>query len=418
MASTATMREPDSVTGKVDLSPYVSRLRQVLEEAGGQRTSFEQMKALLDALLRVIERFIQRICHLCGVAYNGVRQGVRGENLPLAPAQQLSSDAEVHQAEISRGRQGVPLPEALALIDGQVGALVEHISSGRAWQVEGFGSEERVVAILEDLARSREDYAKIANSASAAVEENLRPLMGMLKGLGHDDTRGVVDILRRGPEDSQARLIDRDGAVTVPMVHYERAMASVRRMEIAAHAVFEEACLRSPALQQRLLERARKLMPGAIELDPLERSQGSSVPVAGDESTSQALCRAQGPHDGQSFEHPKDGAGKADEKFTAQKVFDAQVSGVCNRIGTIDADDDRAPGPSRETVAPVGGAPAAKSPQGAGSAFSRFSAKGGTTVSRGSTSMLSQVRFPEQSAYRDGESDQDGSLARDAPSAA
>jgi len=322
-------------TATIDLAPYTSQLEKWLEETQGRHTAMEAMKRVIDAIKRMIERLIARVCHLCGVAYNGLTTGARGEVAVLKSIEVDPQDESPAASEHRAGAPGLTLAEAITAVDRQIKHLVEHITTGDVIEDGDFEDPERLDAMLQDLARSRADYGEISNKAKAEIDRHMAPLLAQQRAIhGQADEKALLSVLRAGPENAQAKLIDREGLITRPLQEHASAMERVRNLEIAAHALIEEAGSHSPALQMQLKARALELMPGALEfLNPASAGDTESVQLA--DSTSESSVHEAGTHPTQ---------------FDAQKsaVRDTILTGKGSVVGEVAGSN-----PSSDGVAKV-----------------------------------------------------------------
>jgi hypothetical protein len=283
-AAQATAPLIGSPRASIDLDPYVSQLRTWLDSAN-DKTALEQLQHMIKAIMRLIERLIARLAHLFGMTYYGLRQGIRGEVMDVTSLP--AKEAEPVAAEFDRGAlQGASFSEALAAVDRQISHLVEHVVSGDAHRAGDYADPERLDAILQDFARSRLDFGVLANRAQGDVDRLLPEVIAFIQATGGNaDPRVVLDILAKGPSDPQARTIDRSGHLVKAIADNALALERVRGMEIAAHALVQQAGEHSPALQARMRARALALMPGALEFLEADRrpAQGTlEVPSAQD----------------------------------------------------------------------------------------------------------------------------------------
>lgn len=253
-----------SPRASIDFDPYVSQLRKWLDSAN-EVTALEQMKQLLQAIMRMIERLIARLCHLFGVGYYGLRQGLRGEVMDIKTLDPTA--AEPIDAVVDRGSlKSVAFTEALEAVDRQIRHLVGHVVSGDAHRAGDYADPDKLDAILQDLARSRQDFGHLANRAKGDVDRLMPQVTDFIKATGGNaDPKVVMAILSKGLSDPQARIVDPSGHLVKAIADHGMATERVRSMEIAAHALIEQAGKESPALQARMRARALELMPGALE---------------------------------------------------------------------------------------------------------------------------------------------------------
>jgi hypothetical protein len=246
----------------IELAPYVSQLRTFLKDQAKEDPGF--MARMLQAILRMIERFLARIAHLFGMTYHGLKQGARGEVLKITEVAAQPAKDEAIVGEFDRGALSTAsVEEALAAVHRQIGGLVHHIVNGDALREGAFEDPDHLEKMLQDLARSRADYGQIVNHAKADMDRRLKAFMDELKATKHADPQSVIAILRDGGPD--AVMIDRDRGIIKALAEHGQALERVRTMEVAAHALIQGAGNISPALQLRLRERALALMPGALE---------------------------------------------------------------------------------------------------------------------------------------------------------
>jgi hypothetical protein len=254
-----------SPRASIDLEPYVSQLRTWLDSANEVHVA-EQMKQIVQAILRMIARLIARVCHLFGIAYYGLRQGIRGEVMELKNVE--GKVDEPVAAVVDRGAlTGAAFGEALAAVETQIKHLVKHIVSGDANRAGDYADPDKLDAILQDFARSRQDFGHLANQAKADVDRLLPQAIALFKAVGGNaDPKAVMAVLSQGVDDPQARLIDQDGHLLQAIADHAQSQGKVRNMEMAAHALVVQAGHEGgPAVQARVRARALELMPGALE---------------------------------------------------------------------------------------------------------------------------------------------------------